>query len=302
MAKDVDLFGQINNAVLDLQASQLQSFERPLKTLARLLHNPDLEAINRPLIERVNFEAFMAASECTGGGMVGSHHLVWPDDSEQVLGLTLILIDRLAADPDYATNIGYRYFYSNSNEVIAGIHALTRQHIIPFVRDYKTYVLSRGNAAPRLNMRTSNKVFIVHGRDESTKNEAALFLSSIGLEPIILHTRPHRGRHLLLKFQEESEGAAFAVVLITPDDEGALVGGTPRKRARQNVVFELGFLIGKLGTPNVAALVKGDVERPSDFDGIGYIDFDPNGEWKRLLAREMHDAQIPFDASKVFTA
>lgn len=148
----------------------------------------------------------------------------------------------------------------------------------------------------------TRKVFIVHGRDEASKNEVALFLRTIGLEPIILHTRPHRGRHLLLKFQEESEGATFAVVLITPDDEGALVGGTPRKRARQNVVFELGFFIGKLGAPNVAALVKGDVERPSDFDGIGYIDFDPNNKWKTLLAREMHEAGIPFDASKVFTA
>jgi predicted nucleotide-binding protein len=157
-------------------------------------------------------------------------------------------------------------------------------------------------AIPAAHPKPSDKVFLVHGRDDATKNEVALFLRSIGLEPIILHTRPHRGRNILTKFQEESEGAAFAVILMTPDDEGALVGGTPQKRARQNVVFELGFFIGKLGTPNVAALVKGHIERPSDFDGIGYIDFDPNGEWKRLLAREMHDAQIPFDASKVFTA
>lgn len=103
----------------------------------------------------------------------------------------------------------------------------------------------------------SRKVFVVHGRDDGAKNEVALFLSSIGLEPIILHMRPNRGRHLLLKFQEESDGAGFAVVLITPDDEGALVGGTPQKRARQNVVFELGFFIGKLGAPNVAALGQG---------------------------------------------
>ena len=67
---------------------------------------------------------------------------------------------------------------------------------------------------------------------------------------------------------------------MTPDDEGALSGETPQKRARQNVVFELGFFIGKLGTPNVSALVKGHMEKPSDFDGIGYIDFDAKGEWK----------------------
>ena len=89
---------------------------------------------------------------------------------------------------------------------------------------------------------------------------------------------------------------------MTPDDDGALVGETPQKRARQNVVFELGFFIGILGTPNVAALVKGHIEKPSDFDGIGYIDFDAKGEWKKILAREMHHAQIPFDLSKVLTA
>jgi predicted nucleotide-binding protein len=147
----------------------------------------------------------------------------------------------------------------------------------------------------------SRKVFVVHGRDDAKKNEVALFLSSIGLEPIILHTRPNGGRNILTKFQEESEGAGFAVILMTPDDEGALVGETLQKRARQNVVFELGFFIGKLGTPNVAALVKGPIEKLSDFDGIGYIDFDAKEEWKRLLAREMHNAQVPFDASKVFT-
>ena len=53
MAKEVDLFSQINNAILDLQGAQLQTFERPLKTLARLLHHPDLEAINRSLTESV---------------------------------------------------------------------------------------------------------------------------------------------------------------------------------------------------------------------------------------------------------
>ena len=71
------------------------------------------------------------------------------------------------------------------------------------------------------------------------------------------------------------------MILMTPDDEGALVGETPQKRPRQNVVFELGFFIGKLGTPNVAGLVKGHIEKPSDFDGIGYIDFDAKGEWKK---------------------
>jgi predicted nucleotide-binding protein len=149
---------------------------------------------------------------------------------------------------------------------------------------------------------SSRKVFLVHGRDNDAKNEVARFLGKIGLEEIILHERPNAGRHLLTKFQEESQGAGFAVVLITPDDEGGLPGEKARKRARQNVVFELGFFIGRLGTANVAALVRGDIEKPSDFDGVGYIPLDPAGGWKGLLARELKAARIPFDAEKVFEA
>jgi predicted nucleotide-binding protein len=157
-------------------------------------------------------------------------------------------------------------------------------------------------AAPALGHQ-SNKVFLVHGRDDAAKNEVALFLSAIGLEPIILHLRPNRGRHLLTKFREESEGAAFAVVLMTPDDEAGIAGATNRRpRARQNVVFELGFFIGKLGPASVAALLKGDVEKPSDFDGIAYIPFDAGSRWKADLARELHHAKVPFDPAKAFLA
>jgi predicted nucleotide-binding protein len=148
-----------------------------------------------------------------------------------------------------------------------------------------------------------NKVFLVHGRDDAVKNEVALFLRAIGLEPIILHLRPSGGRHLLTKFRDESEGASFAVVLMTPDDEGGIAGaGANQPRARQNVVFELGFFIGKLGPANVAALLKADVEKPSDFDGIAYISFDVGGQWKTILARELHHAKVPFDPAKAFTA
>jgi predicted nucleotide-binding protein len=149
----------------------------------------------------------------------------------------------------------------------------------------------------------SNRVFLVHGRDDAAKNEVALFLRAIDLEPIILHLRPNAGRHLLTKFRDESEGAGFAVVLMTPDDEGGLAGGADcRPRARQNVVFELGFFIGKLGPASVAALMKDDVEKPSDFDGIAYIPFDPSGRWKTDLARELHHAKVPFDPAKALVA
>jgi predicted nucleotide-binding protein len=164
-----------------------------------------------------------------------------------------------------------------------------------------------GNSVPTgftaEDAKLSRKVFVVHGRDDAAKNEVALFLRAIGLDPIILHMRPNGGRHLLTKFREESEGAAFTVVLMTPDDEGGLAGTAERQpRARQNVVFELGFFIGKLGPGSVAALLKDAVEKPSDFEGIAYIAFDSGGSWKTLLARELNHVGVPFDHAKVFTA
>lgn len=81
-----DLFLEINNSVLDLQSSQLQTYERPLKKLAQLLRHPDLEPYNAQLTEGLDVEAFIAESEKTGGSMIGSARLVWPDEPTEVLG------------------------------------------------------------------------------------------------------------------------------------------------------------------------------------------------------------------------
>jgi len=147
---------------------------------------------------------------------------------------------------------------------------------------------------------STSQVFIVHGRDNGTKHEVARFVEQLGLEPIILHERPNGGRTLISKFQEESAAIEFAVVLMTPDDVGGLVNGPQSPRARQNVIFELGFFIGKLGAKKVCALVSGEMEKPSDFDAVVYVPFGPTTTWKVELARELRNAGIKFDAEKVF--
>lgn len=145
------------------------------------------------------------------------------------------------------------------------------------------------------------KVFVVHGRDTAAKSETARFLERIGVEALILHEQPNAGRTLIVKFQEVAAGADFAVVLITPDDVGGLSGGQKlQARARQNVIFELGFFVGKLGPKKVCALVSDGVEKPSDFDGVVYVPLDAVGAWKIELARELRAAGIAFDPSKVF--
>lgn len=169
-----------------------------------------------------------------------------------------------------------------------------RQDSVPAAPPYLT-------TAPQQPTRfLGDKVFIVHGRHDGAKHEVARFLEQIGIEPIILHERPNGGRTLIAKFQEESAGIPFAVVLMTPDDMGGLVGEAQKARARQNVIFELGFFIGKLDASKVCALVFGEIEKPSDFDAIVYIQYGPSTAWKTELARELRQAKIRFDPNRVF--
>lgn len=145
------------------------------------------------------------------------------------------------------------------------------------------------------------KVFIVHGRDEALLHQVARFIERLQLQAIILHEQGNEGRTLIDKFKAKADEANFAVVLMTPDDMGALAGDIPRPRARQNVILELGYFLARLGSNKVCALHKGGVETPSDFAGVVYVSAD-NESWKTALARELRSAGIPIDGSRLIDA
>ncbi len=140
----------------------------------------------------------------------------------------------------------------------------------------------------------TREVFVVHGHDGEAKESVARFLEKLGLDVIILHEQPNQGRTIIEKFEISSKNVAFAVVLLTPDDLGYGVD-KPEKlepRARQNVILELGYFLGRLGRTRVCALYKGGVELPSDFQGVVYIELDPAGAWRTKLAQELLGAKI----------
>ena len=153
---------------------------------------------------------------------------------------------------------------------------------------------------PEISPNVGNKIFIVHGHDEAVKQSLARFLEKLGIEVVILHEQPNRGRTIIEKFEDYSD-VGFAVVLLTPDD----LGGSKNEldnllpRARQNVILELGFFIGKLGRERVCALYKGDLEIPSDFSGVIWIRMDREGAWQFKLSRELKAAGLNIDLNKL---
>ena len=130
----------------------------------------------------------------------------------------------------------------------------------------------------------------------------ARFLEQIELETIVLREQPDQGRVTIEKFEHYAGQVGFAVVLLTPDDiAGPSSGPASVMRARQNVIFELGYFAGKLGRGRPCLLRKGNVEIPSDLYGVIYKDFDPAGGWKLELVKELKAANLQFDANKMWS-
>lgn len=139
------------------------------------------------------------------------------------------------------------------------------------------------------NQPISKKVFIVHGHNDHIKEKVARTLMALGLTPVILHEQTDNGRTIIEKFEGNSNDVGFAVVLLTADDLGKPKSSAEEcsKRARQNVIFEMGYFMGTLKRSHVFLLLEEGVEEPSDIKGIIYKSLDKEGAWARNLVREL---------------
>ena len=146
---------------------------------------------------------------------------------------------------------------------------------------------------------STTNIFVVHGHDEEIKQAVARTLSTLGLNPIILHEQPNMGKTIIEKFEKNAE-VQFAVVLLSPDDMAYPANSTGQDaspRARQNVILELGYFVGKLGREKVFPLKKGNLDVPTDFSGVAYTSYDPAGHWRFELVRELKAAGYSVDAN-----
>lgn len=131
-----------------------------------------------------------------------------------------------------------------------------------------------------------DRIFVVHGHADKAKLEVArLIENDLGKRAIILHEQVNMGREILGKFEENSD-VDLAVAIWSRDDEGrSLSEKNFNPRARQNVIFETGYFIGKLGRSKVIVLLEDGIEAPSDYQGLVYISM--RSDWKYQLSKEI---------------
>ncbi len=232
-------FRQIENTVTDLRGSDINSFDRHIKKLQRLIHSPDLDVISQELAAPVELDSWLEGGPYPDSNMVGSKKLIWPSDPKQEMGLVVQLIDRFAKDPDMALKFSISY-YDGGDTITSNLQHLVAQTIVPFARDYIHYAetalkISGKTALPKSEPNLA--IFISHSsHDEVVAFKLVELLRSAlnltadqirctsvdgyGLEP---------GAHSETKIREEVLSAKILIGLITPSSVSSAY-----------VLFELG--------------------------------------------------------------
>lgn len=165
---------------------------------------------------------------------------------------------------------------------------------------FKTYLdeLSEEMHLP-VNSQVVNyeKIFIVHGHDGELREKVARIIENQGIEAVILSEKANKGRTIIEKFESYSD-VSGAICLYTADDiSGSKKADSSAPRARQNVVFETGYFIGKLGRDHIVILADHGVEMPSDLSGVVYTN---TANWQIDLLKELKAMGYEIDFNKLF--
>lgn len=201
--------------------------------------------------------------------------------------------------------------YANKHDSLMSARGIadmaTDRRILPIQQgtDYTSELLFAAQPAADAAERKApldRRIFIVHGHDEEMKQTVARALEGLRFQPIMLHEQPGAGRTIIEKFEAHAN-VGFAVVLLAPDDalfEARAIDAKPVQRARQNVVLELGFFLGKLGRSRVAVIFRNSphFQLPSDYAGVEYLHFE-DGAWRLPFVRELRAAGYEVDANRL---
>jgi hypothetical protein len=145
-----------------------------------------------------------------------------------------------------------------------------------------------------------SNILLVHGRNETLKKPVLEFIEKLKLKASILHEQPNGARSVIERLGEFSN-IHFAIFLFTSDDF-AIPRDKPKEKqthVSQNVIFELGYFVGRLGPGKVCALCEEGLEIPLDYSGVVCVPMDSRGGWKLLIAKEIKQAGIEIDLNKL---
>lgn len=225
----------------------------------------------------------------------GDKHWTMPTKFEEAKSLIFSLYKQVSdlGEDGYTIAMNLMSGSGNINELVRDFN----YHFLDYFQKALQEIL---NANPEIESSEINKVkgdtvFIIHGHDNEIKTEVQLLLTRAGVNNIVLHEQPDKGRSIIDKLVEESNGSNYAIALLSPDDQ--TVDGN--LRARQNVILEIGYFIGKLGKERVRILRKGEIEIPSDLSGILYENYDKSGAWKMKICKELIAVGIFVDIATV---
>lgn len=171
---------------------------------------------------------------------------------------------------------GILLWYENGTLLCQGKEP-SKNKIFNIVKDAENWEQSQEQ---KVEDKHSN-IFVVYGHDLHSRDQLELLLSKINInDPFILGKTSGKGLTIIEALEQHlsRDGEAnVGIVLLTPDDMGYSVKDgeeSIRGRARQNVILEMGMLLSKLGREHTIILVKGNIERPSDLDGIIYLQYE----------------------------
>ena len=221
------------------------------------------------------------------------------DQSQYLRDLDSISFHPSIASPRMPSD-AYRGAWEDGKAALQNLLSTILEELVLFPRKRETGTPDEVS----LDMTSEDSVFIVHGHDTEMKEAAARTVERLGLKAVVLHEQPNKGRTIIEKLMDYSSVASFAVVLLSPDDLAFMRGEEPstaKPRARQNVILELGFFLGKLGRSRVIAVHREEAgfEMPTDYSGVVFTPFDERGTWKFELARELRAAGYDVDANEL---
>ncbi len=268
--------------------------QKILEKLDRVISLPQVSDSNSPVFVRWKQDCLRLLAQIEGQNSIAAKSFDELDFDGNSFGMSV-------------SDLSYKAHFA---ETLWKAQAILQSIRDAVVEDWQAIELA--STSKNASKETHNKkVFVVHGHDEKLKTQVEQFLEKLELQPIILHKQPDQGQTIIEKFEKHSD-VSFAIVLFTPDDEGrkkpaklhwsdpVIVEQPPlAPRARQNVILEFGYFLGKLGRPKVCGLYCEGVELPSDYDGVLYTKVDAEGAWQFKLVKELKAAGFTVDANRL---